>query len=179
MLILLPVYIVWHVHIDKKQKLTIILCFAVRIVVVGTIIVQLVFLNRIQTTGDVTFEGWPYYLCTQLVQNLSVIAVCIPYLKNFLLGLESGMFQTSDFQLRKASHTPENSYGRLGSALTGRRPIDTYVQNRSENFGEAENLAIGPPNAQNTTAAESPAGVASWDGQSQSSQTKIIKRTTE
>ncbi|MCJ1435566.1 hypothetical protein MMC27_004940 [Xylographa pallens] len=186
-LILLPAYMVWHVQIDKKQKLIIIACFASRIVVVGTIVVQLIFLNRIRTSIDITFEGWPYYLCTQLVQNLSIIAVCIPYLKGFLLGLESGMFRTGDFQLHKASNTPENSDGyRLRSALKGRysmrtpnRNNDTSLSNRSINCRETEDFAIGPLDARNATIDESSAGVANWDRGSQSSQIKIIKKTSE
>lgn len=49
---------------------------------------------------DRTFYSWKYILTTVFVQGLSIITVCIPYIRNLLLGIESGMIQTGHFRLQ-------------------------------------------------------------------------------
>ena len=152
--------------------------------VIGAIIAQLVQLNRLRRSGDVTFDSWPYHLCTQVVQNLSVITVCIPYIKNFLLGLESGMIQTGDFRMRKTSNKSTPNNGSLPHSNSRRHgPVevstghdDTLTGSTSYEPNEADHSALG---ANNTATIESSAANANWDGESQSSEAKIIQKTTE
>lgn len=73
--------------------------------VIGPIIAQVIQLNGLRSTTDITFDSWPYYISNQLVLNLSLLTVCVPSIKNFLIGLESGMIQTGDFRLRKSGTT--------------------------------------------------------------------------
>lgn len=77
--------------------------------VIGPIIAQLTQLTGLRSTTDITFDSWPYYISNQLVLNLSVLTVCVPSIKNFLISLESGMIQTGDFHLRKTGTTSANS----------------------------------------------------------------------
>ena len=97
--------------------------------VVWAVIAQLVFLRRISKSSDKTFDGWPYDLSTIIVQNLSIITGCVPFVKNFMLGLESGMIRIDDQERRRnmsTPHTPSNinnsnlgsRYARKPSALT-------------------------------------------------------------
>lgn len=129
-LIGLPTKIVWNVHISRQRKFVVIGCFAARIAyilvsvlfklrkfiptnllgrVIGPIIAQLTQLTGLRSTTDITFDSWPYYISNQLVLNLSVLTVCVPSIKNFLIGLESGMIQIGDFHLRKTGTTSANS----------------------------------------------------------------------
>lgn len=71
-------------------------------IVVATV-VQLIKLRELLQSQDPIFDGWQYYLTTQLIQNLSVITACIPYVKNLFLAMKSGFFQTGDFHLRRAT----------------------------------------------------------------------------
>jgi hypothetical protein len=48
---------------------------------------------------DQTFYAWKYYVAVIFVQGLSIITVCIPWIRNLLLGIESGMIQTGHFGL--------------------------------------------------------------------------------
>lgn len=83
--------------------------------VVGAIIAQLTSLRRISRSTDKTFDGWPYDLSTVIVYNLSIITGCVPFVKNFMLGLESGMIRIDDQERRRqmsssANHTSSNHY---------------------------------------------------------------------
>ena len=49
---------------------------------------------------DWTFHSWRWFLASVLVQGLSIITVCIPYIRNLLLSMESGMIQTGHFRLQ-------------------------------------------------------------------------------
>ncbi|KAL9620523.1 MAG: hypothetical protein Q9160_004992 [Pyrenula sp. 1 TL-2023] len=118
-LIVLSTYILSGVQIGLRQKASLMACFAARITyvrssitsecglttmsVVAATITQLVYLHRLKSTQDIIFDACKTQLCMQFVQNLSIITVCIPHVKNLLLGLESGMFQTGDFQIRRRS----------------------------------------------------------------------------
>ncbi|KAL8726982.1 MAG: hypothetical protein Q9166_006345 [cf. Caloplaca sp. 2 TL-2023] len=99
-LVVLPLMIVWKIQTKPRKKTVIFLCFASRIVVLGAIIVQLIYLNRAANTTDETFKMWPVVLSAQGVQSLSIITACVPCLKPFLESLESGMLRSDDLRRR-------------------------------------------------------------------------------
>ena len=85
---------------------------------------------------DRTFHAWKYLLTIVFVQGFSIISVCIPYIRNLLLGMESGMIQTGHFGLpdRHSSETeiplrPQTSThfsGNAGAKL--QRPDTCHVE---------------------------------------------------
>ena len=86
---------------------------------IAAFIVQLVELRKIRRADDYTYGDWRYYLCAQFVQSLGVISQCIPYIRNLMLGLESGMIRTGHFRLRnndKASPGAGEAYSSEQSA---------------------------------------------------------------
>ncbi|KAI9849538.1 MAG: hypothetical protein M1837_004158 [Sclerophora amabilis] len=186
-LIVLPIYSVWSVHLKRKDKAVTIGCFAVRLIVIGAILPQLILLHRLRTSTDVTFDGWSYYLCTQCVQNLSVVAVCVPYIKNALLGLESGMIQTGDFHLRKISspsmpndqHLPPSDQRHQQPLASPRQPKDTFARGQPlKPKQEDERMNRSQFDADNTAfVSESTAENGDGDGESQSSLAKIMRST--
>jgi len=105
LIIALSISVLWGVHISRKSRWTIIACFATRISIIGAVIAQLVFLRRFSGSSDKTFDGWHYDLLTVIVQNLSVITACVPFVKNFMLGLESGMIRIDDQERRRQMST--------------------------------------------------------------------------
>ena len=122
------------------------------------------------------------------MQNLSVITACVPYIKNVLLGVESGMFQTGRFRLatfRKNSHRTQE-YD-VSGARSGKETVAEPSALSSRQLPEGssrENVANGTPqknpfSAENTATAESVTPIEEWDGGSQSSRAKIIRETRE
>ncbi|KAI1455325.1 hypothetical protein F4805DRAFT_436384 [Annulohypoxylon moriforme] len=99
-LVFLPIMIVYPVMMERRRKSIVISGFAARLAVVGTFIAQLYEAQSLKSyLFDRTFYGWKYLLTTVFVQGLSIITVCIPYIRNLLLGMESGMIQTGHYRL--------------------------------------------------------------------------------
>ena len=55
------------------------------------------------------------------MQNLSVITVCIPYIRHVLAGLESGMLQTGAFRLHKLGLAPMSTNDEKSSATAQKK----------------------------------------------------------
>ncbi len=107
--------------------------------VIGAVIVQLVLLSNLTKSNDITFDSWRYYLATQVVQNLSVITACVPYIKNFFLGLESGMIRIDDEERRRKMST--NSIGGSNSrTFNSRHKPSTGSARQAQNMSHAEPL---------------------------------------
>lgn len=88
---------------------------------------------------DLTFQSWRYLLAVVLVQGLSIITACIPYIRNLLIGMESGMIQTGHFRL-PSRHDCEPEYpldiitiGQISSNLSSN--ADTAVNRPAVNHG--------------------------------------------
>ena len=91
--------------------------------VIIAIICQLVYSRGVYTSLDLTYDVWKTTLCAQFVQNLSVVATSIPYLKPFYMGLESGLIRNDD--LRRLGPPSEYGYGpamwvKAGSKTSGK-----------------------------------------------------------
>lgn len=121
------------------------------------------------------------------MQNLSVVTVCIPYVRNVIVGLESGMLQTGAFHLHKLSATTTENTGSHPSA-TSKRQQNKATSDQSEDTENPQpSLAImgghrsdiGPFHANNTAIVEANTPTDEWESESQSSRAKIIKQTTE
>ena len=154
----------------------------------GAIIAQLTLLIRQQATSDVTLDTWSYYLSAQVVQSLSVITACVPYIKNVLLGIESGMFQTGHFGLailHKSPHrTQEHDSSAARSGKTAATGPSALRSQQSPDEISHDIVANGTPqinpfSAENTATAESVTPVEGWDRDSQSSRANIIRETRE
>ena len=160
--------------------------FAELIRVVGAIVAQLILLGQLRETKDITFDSWAYYISTQIVQSLGLITACVPYIKNVLLGINSGMFQTGDFHLatlRKDSVLNDESNTSTVRAGTGvATDISTLVTDNLDDKtapGEVpvKSPHINPFQAQNIAVAEPVTPEEEWDGESQSSRANIIKQS--
>lgn len=156
--------------------------------VIGAIIAQLTLLIRQRGTSDATLDTWSYYLSMQFVQTFSVITACVPYIKNVLLGVESGMFQTGHFGLATLHKSPQRTQEHGSSAPTsgiqnavGLSRLGSH-QSRdpiSRDVLKDETSTNNPFSPENTATAESVTPVEEWDGGSQSSRTNIIRETRE
>lgn len=99
-LVLLPAFVVYPLRMERRYKTILVSCFATRLIVVGSFAAQIYEARHLKRhLDDPTFHAWKYLLTTVLVQGLSVITVCIPYIRNLLLAVESGMIQTGRVRL--------------------------------------------------------------------------------
>ena len=148
--------------------------------VIAAVICQIVFLNRIKSSSDLTFQIWPVTLCAQLVQCLSIFATCLVYLRPFLDSLETGFIQVGDL---KRQHVPGFGYnpeeGSKGPKET--RSGLTFSSLKSK-ISRSQHQNADIELQDNTRAGVSPGDTANaeaehhdWDANSQS---RILRTTT-
>ncbi|KAI4123160.1 MAG: hypothetical protein LQ338_005409 [Usnochroma carphineum] len=85
-LVALPMYIVWNLQMARKHKIAVTIAFGCRII------------SALNST-DETFEYRQTIFCMLADVNASILVACIPFLKPFMQGLESGLL-TSDLRVR-------------------------------------------------------------------------------
>ncbi len=154
----------------------------------GAIIAQLILLTQQRNSSDATLDTWSYYLSAQFVQSLSVITACVPYIKNALLGVESGMFQTGRFGLATLQKSPQRTQEHSSSAARSGKENATGTSGlrsqRSPDLISHDNVTnetpyINPFLAESTATAEPVTPVEEWDEGSRSSQAQFIRETRE
>lgn len=143
--------------------------------VIGAVVAQLVFSKRAASSNDPSFDLWPAVLCTQIVQALSITAACILYLGPFLESLESGMIRSDDLRRNGLGVT----YG--SGTSKGTRKCFNLVSLSPKSSSRAvipSSIPLRPlQDVENTATVETEES--HWkDGQSETSQTRIIKYTT-
>lgn len=127
---------------------------------------------------------WQAIVTAQVVQCLSIVTACVPYLKPFLDSLESGQMRADD--LRRRGKMGISGYGGSGSnqqsgGTAGAKPalVDATASSSSQKSELHEMLDI-PEDKRcivTATAAGAKDPTAGWDGQSHTSQTVLIKQT--
>ena len=75
-------------------------------------IAYLVLLHDGANSMNITLGIWPIIIVTQFIQDLSIVATCVPYLKPFFVSLQSGMIRNDDLRRRGQ----EGSYGYKGNS---------------------------------------------------------------
>lgn len=148
--------------------------------VIGAAIAQVVLLDRLENTNDITFDIWSYHLTTQFVVSLSIITVCIPYVRNVLLGFESGMFQTGGFRLGKLM--PAKNSKPDGSPDGAPKDDGTDEGSTLDGTKVYAGIKPGVDGVQfesNRAVAEATSPDEQWDDGSESSQAQIIRTTRE
>ncbi|KAI9702963.1 MAG: hypothetical protein M1836_008177 [Candelina mexicana] len=183
-LIVLPIYAVWHVQLTVKERWIVVGCFALRTVVIGATIAQLIMLDHLNKAQDITLNAWSYQVVTQLVVSLSIITVCIPYMRSALMGFESGMFQTGDFHLKRVGggrilgvdgieDDSHHAAIRLNNSKPGHSTEGSHI------YAGGSPSAVDAPYEQSTSATLATTPDEHWDSRSQSSQAWIIRTTRE
>lgn len=142
---------------------------------------QLFYFDHTSDSQDPTLDFWSTAVCTQLVQNLSIITACVPYLKPFFESLESGMIRSDDLRRRGMKFPYAFGSGKsAGSTTQGQSLTPSRLAKPPETAHELRdipstgNLGFGNhANATTITATRD-----DWDDGSETSQSKIIRQTT-
>lgn len=159
-------------------------------------------MNRKTPTSDPTFDLWPSWVCIQLVQALAIITTCIPYLKPFMDSLESGGYRADDQRRRGTngygSYNNTNSSNRADTRSAGSKGFfsskgsnnnsgnntsgNRRQKHRRQSGDSIHELGIMDNLAQlhgvtGTKVERCPSNDWDDDGNSESSQSRIIKET--
>ncbi|KAL8935476.1 MAG: hypothetical protein Q9216_005404 [Gyalolechia sp. 2 TL-2023] len=99
-LVTLPWLIVRRVRMSRHRKVVIVCSFGTRLTVVVGVVTQLVYFNNATRSDDIPLNLWSEIICCQVVESLSIITACMPYLKPFFDSLETGMIRNDDLRRR-------------------------------------------------------------------------------
>ncbi|KAM3071210.1 hypothetical protein ACMFMG_008802 [Clarireedia jacksonii] len=189
-LILIITVIALHIQVDWSRRATIILVFGTRVFVIAAVSVQIYYINK--PVHDPAFDPWPASISTQVVQSLSIVTACFPYLKPFLASLESGLMRADD--LRRRGNTTIDDYNiynsggsssrgtgskksKMGKFMSGKWSISLPSRVTTQSH-ELSNIAAPEPVAGSEVTATVVTGDGpGWDGQSQTSESRIIRET--
>lgn len=131
-------------------------------------------------THDPTFDALPTVICTQIVDALSIVTACIPYLKPLYLSIESGMLRSDDLLRNgvgiyaQGTACSEHSKRQKSSSKNV-----TPVRNLTSELQDLKLVSSKGGEINNTTTVEATIEpLSTWDAESQTSRTKIIRQTT-
>jgi len=135
-------------------------------------VIQIFLLNKASTSHSPTIDLWPFVIGTQIVQCISFVTACIPYLKPFLKSLESGLFRVDD---QHGFGTTLSSHKQVGLSSTGKTSFSVKTENTPAPTLELDTFRSTQLHYTASTATQD--GSHGWDQQSQTSQSRMIKET--
>ncbi|CAJ2502235.1 Uu.00g096290.m01.CDS01 [Anthostomella pinea] len=150
MLIVLPIGIIFPLHMPFKTRATVLTFFSSRLLVIAATVCQLVYLPRL-FEENYTLRAFPYYLSTQLVQLFGISTACVIYFWPFLRSLSTGQMWAnnttfpSKYALSKLS-VPNRSGQHVspGSPTAKDRSRRDYMKITAENIVTLTVRAPGP-----------------------------------
>ncbi|KAG9233487.1 hypothetical protein BJ875DRAFT_485081 [Amylocarpus encephaloides] len=188
-LIALPWAVVWNLQLSMQRKVVVVGCFATRAFTIGAVIFQMVVLNSTKNSPDASYDQWLVQIAMALAQTLAIVTACVPYLKPFMDGLESGMIRSDDLLRRteapgtkggayaygqeRKSPTMGSTIGKSVKRSTSRlSKISAPMRPTPHEMGPIKNATINT-----ISVGRNPHDDHEWEASSDSSQTKIIKQT--
>ncbi|MCJ1310347.1 hypothetical protein MMC25_004011 [Agyrium rufum] len=177
-LVALPVVIIGSTQMPIQRKISIGVYFMTRLAVMGSIVSELVFRHRNRNSQDPTYDAWPVLISLQFAQSLSIIIACIPYLKPFLLSIESGLIRTDDTRRLGG----RSFLGYDISAKAG-NPFNDSSQAKPSSGSKSIKLLSWPQSTLSRAEGKTTSKVASgedharWETESQASQSRFIRHT--
>lgn len=107
---------------------------------------QLVYTNELQSS-NVTSDIFPWILCAQIVQTISIITSCIPYLRPLLDAFPSGMMVNDDLNRHGTSSNYLNGYTKRSDHNYVLREMNSI--SKGENSQSTTRLAFHPSSEHN------------------------------
>ncbi|KAM7194946.1 hypothetical protein V8F33_006988 [Rhypophila sp. PSN 637] len=131
-ILLVPMAMVWTVNIPKKDKATVMGCFAPRLLVMVAAASRLAYLLRAlgsssPAPGKSSNGLWVSVICTQLQVCLSISSACVPSVKPLFQAIEAGVWQADDLRRRGLSLEDLHSRGYLKSAAAATESSDLIM----------------------------------------------------
>jgi hypothetical protein len=143
----------------------------------------MIILNMTKNSTDVSYDQWLVQIAMALAQTLAIVTACVPYLKPFMDGLESGMIRSDD--LLRRTEAPGKG-GAYSYGKDRKSPLNSTMSKRLSKISGPIRPMRPPPHEmgpiKNATINTISVGInpydeRDWDVGSDSSQTKIIKQT--
>ncbi|KAK1139857.1 hypothetical protein N8T08_011102 [Aspergillus melleus] len=125
LLVALPSLLVYSIHMSLHKRVVVIGCFSIRTLDIVVTAVQIRYTHAFGAHSSISLELWPWFMCSQVLQTVTIISACVPYLREFLRSFPSGMFQPIENQSTGLRYT-YGSTGNTGSDATLKHDYALY-----------------------------------------------------
>ncbi|KAF2014376.1 hypothetical protein BU24DRAFT_463171 [Aaosphaeria arxii CBS 175.79] len=203
-LIFFPVHVIATLQMSAVQKLTILIFFGARSLDVIATGVQLAYTSAF-SSPDPTRDLWKWTLTTQIIECITILTSCVPYLRPLLESLPSGLYGADEIRRRgtpselgysrsksvsyklstQNSTTDETTKGSRIRKSQGESGIKRFMPMLSGGTTSHSNSASGLPGGPRRTDGETDVEISGpgagddkrWETDSTGSQAKIVKTT--
>ncbi|KAI0018011.1 hypothetical protein F4780DRAFT_752837 [Xylariomycetidae sp. FL0641] len=103
--VIIPTSIILPVKMPWGDRFAIVGGFWFRVLTIAATAVQLYFLQQLIFDDTYLKTVWPSTILKEVVQATSIMTACIPFLKPFLVRLETGFLQADDIARTTSSNT--------------------------------------------------------------------------
>ncbi|KIL85461.1 hypothetical protein FAVG1_11419 [Fusarium avenaceum] len=176
----------------RSKKVLVIAAFGCRMLITPVIISHIYYLRRATELGNPIFDMWIPAVVVQIIQCLSILVTCVPFLKPLMDSLETGQMNAGEVLQTRIKGT--NSKSQTGDTVGQRhfaprtfRALSSLTSNassRRRNYEMVEGYSWG-----NTWGDKQETGTTAtvtvlptrprdtWDGQSHMSHSVLVQQT--
>lgn len=104
--------------------------------VVAASVIQIVYIRRLLINDLFLNNIWQTVVCQMVVQSTSIMAACVPFLKPFLMSLESGFLRADDINRRTAAGIYESGHNLKTSGRAS-----SYIKMKNQSWQSRESSA--------------------------------------
>ncbi|USP73548.1 hypothetical protein yc1106_00822 [Curvularia clavata] len=162
-LIAFPVRIVMTLQMSLSKKSTILTFFGARALDIIATAVQMVYLDGFSSPNP-TKELWKWTLLTQIVECITIITSCVPYIRPLLESVPSGLYGSDELRRRgtnseHVSRNKSNSYQL--SSITSKFGAGTSRSSKKKHYAGSKGMKRFLPmlSQEKTTHTNSASGV--------------------
>ncbi|EPS36689.1 hypothetical protein H072_9747 [Dactylellina haptotyla CBS 200.50] len=139
----LPIREVWTIQLPKKQRISLVLVFALGSIVCIAGIIRIYYLWIVfsPTNWDFTYQGGPLYIVTAIEGDLGILCASLPALKPFIHRYAPGLLGSSSGRSRPTGASP--SY-RLESYDVDRRRDTRRITGTGAHSYKMTSIVTGP-----------------------------------
>ncbi|KAH6887642.1 hypothetical protein B0T10DRAFT_539011 [Thelonectria olida] len=126
---------------SASKKALVIGVFGCRVLIFPPIICHMYYYKRAVDSRNPIFDMWKPTVIVQVIQCMSIMATCIPYLKPFLDSLESGQMNAGDLRGTRSKGSSSRSRSGYASAQTHTHTTQTRTLNTARGIPSVATLA--------------------------------------
>ncbi|KAF1925229.1 uncharacterized protein M421DRAFT_103286 [Didymella exigua CBS 183.55] len=98
-LILFPVHVIVTLQMSMAKKVTILTFFGARLLDIVATAVQMAYIDGFSSTNP-TRDLWKWTLVTQIIECITILTSCVPYLRPLLESIPSGLYGSDEIRRR-------------------------------------------------------------------------------
>ncbi|KID82414.1 choline transport protein [Metarhizium guizhouense ARSEF 977] len=171
----------FQLQLPLRKKMLVGGVFGSRILVTPAIIAHMAVFHGLIDEADATFNMFLPTILAQVVQCLSIVTACVPYLKPFLDSFQSGAMLAVDASSQNTGAKSRSGSGKYAAAAAA------SAQNSSKQGGRGGDIELAsiPRAAQaskaattaTVTANQADVSAEGWDRRSHTSQTVLVQQS--